>query len=282
MRVRARVSGVVQGVGFRPYVHGLATELGLSGFVLNDSRGVVLEVEGASVERFLARLRDEAPPLASIEALTFEPVPEVRRGGVLDPGQRRRAARRGDRARHRDVRRLPRGAVRPCGSPLPLPVHQLHQLRAAVHDRHGRPVRPAEHDDGGIRDVRGLPGRVRRPGRPPLPRAAERVPGVRPDRDARGRRRDVGGAGGAVGRTAAAAPPTRSPPPRPLAPPTRSPPPRPLAATDAVAAAAARCVAAPSSRSRVSAGTTSRVAPMTRTWSRGCGRANTARTARSR
>ncbi len=76
MRVRARVTGVVQGVGFRPYVHGLATELGLSGFVLNDAAGVVVEVEGASVERFLSRLRDEAPALASIEALTYEPVPE--------------------------------------------------------------------------------------------------------------------------------------------------------------------------------------------------------------
>jgi hydrogenase maturation protein HypF len=74
--VRARVTGVVQGVGFRPYVHGLATELGLSGFVLNDASGVVVEVEGASVERFLARLREEAPPLASIDALTYVPVPE--------------------------------------------------------------------------------------------------------------------------------------------------------------------------------------------------------------
>ncbi len=77
MRVRARVTGVVQGVGFRPYVHGLATELGLSGFVLNDANGVVVEVEGASVDDFLTRLRSDAPPLASIEDLTFEPVPEV-------------------------------------------------------------------------------------------------------------------------------------------------------------------------------------------------------------
>jgi len=53
LRVRARVSGVVQGVGFRPFVHGLAVELGLTGFVFNDSRGVVVEVEGEAVERFL-------------------------------------------------------------------------------------------------------------------------------------------------------------------------------------------------------------------------------------
>ena len=57
-RTRVRVYGTVQGVGFRPYVYRLAGELGLSGFVRNDSRGVVLEVEGPDrdVERFLARL----------------------------------------------------------------------------------------------------------------------------------------------------------------------------------------------------------------------------------
>jgi hydrogenase maturation protein HypF len=70
-RVRVRVNGVVQGVGFRPYVYRLAGELGLSGFVLNDSRGVMLEVEGgpAAVEEFLDRLGPEAPPLAVIDAV---------------------------------------------------------------------------------------------------------------------------------------------------------------------------------------------------------------------
>ena len=45
-RVRARVQGVVQGVGFRPFVYRLAREEQLGGFVLNDERGVVLEVDG--------------------------------------------------------------------------------------------------------------------------------------------------------------------------------------------------------------------------------------------
>ena len=46
-RTRVRVEGTVQGVGFRPYVYRLARELGLGGWVLNDARGVLLEVEGA-------------------------------------------------------------------------------------------------------------------------------------------------------------------------------------------------------------------------------------------
>jgi hydrogenase maturation protein HypF len=74
-RVHVRVQGTVQGVGFRPYVYRLAGELGLAGFVLNDSRGVLLEVEGddAAVERFLARLGPDAPPLAVVERVVAEP-----------------------------------------------------------------------------------------------------------------------------------------------------------------------------------------------------------------
>jgi hydrogenase maturation protein HypF len=73
-RVRVRVEGVVQGVGFRPYVYRLANELALAGYVLNDERGVVLEIEGgaAEVSRFLARLEREAPPLAVLERLVRE------------------------------------------------------------------------------------------------------------------------------------------------------------------------------------------------------------------
>ncbi len=70
-RVRARVEGTVQGVGFRPFVYRLASELDLAGFVLNDERGVLVEVEGGdrAVDGFLRRLAEEAPPLASVEAV---------------------------------------------------------------------------------------------------------------------------------------------------------------------------------------------------------------------
>jgi hydrogenase maturation protein HypF len=71
-RSRARVEGTVQGVGFRPYVHRLAGELGLAGYVLNDAHGVLLEVEGDSVavEEFFHRLAPRAPPLAVIDGVT--------------------------------------------------------------------------------------------------------------------------------------------------------------------------------------------------------------------
>jgi hydrogenase maturation protein HypF len=73
-RARVRVTGTVQGVGFRPYVHRLAGELSLGGFVLNDAHGVLIEVEGSppAVDGFLARLRPEAPPLAVLERVLVE------------------------------------------------------------------------------------------------------------------------------------------------------------------------------------------------------------------
>jgi hydrogenase maturation protein HypF len=73
-RVRVRVEGTVQGVGFRPFVYRLANELGLAGHVLNDARGVVVEAEGegAVVERLLACLADSAPPLAVVERVAAE------------------------------------------------------------------------------------------------------------------------------------------------------------------------------------------------------------------
>jgi hydrogenase maturation protein HypF len=73
-RVRARVTGRVQGVGFRPYVFALASELGLSGFVLNDASGVLVEVEGPACDAFLARLPLDAPPLAAIEHIGIEEI----------------------------------------------------------------------------------------------------------------------------------------------------------------------------------------------------------------
>lgn len=82
-RVRIRVEGTVQGVGFRPYVYRLAGDLDLAGWVLNDAHGVLAEVEGeaAAVERFLARLPADAPPLATVERVVTEDVAPSGSGG---------------------------------------------------------------------------------------------------------------------------------------------------------------------------------------------------------
>jgi hydrogenase maturation protein HypF len=68
------VRGVVQGVGFRPFVYGLATHLELSGFVKNSLGGVLIEVEGdaRSLEHFLTELATRPPPLARIDYLAWE------------------------------------------------------------------------------------------------------------------------------------------------------------------------------------------------------------------
>jgi hydrogenase maturation protein HypF len=71
MRVHLVVRGIVQGVGFRPFVYNLARRSGISGFVLNSAFGAVIEAEGesAEVEAFVLALRAEAPPLARIVAV---------------------------------------------------------------------------------------------------------------------------------------------------------------------------------------------------------------------
>ncbi|SDG83670.1 Hydrogenase maturation protein, carbamoyltransferase HypF [Bradyrhizobium sp. Rc2d] len=66
-RLRVRVSGAVQGVGFRPYVYGLAMRYGLAGFVINGPEGVIIEVEGDRASEFVATLPLEGPPLARID-----------------------------------------------------------------------------------------------------------------------------------------------------------------------------------------------------------------------
>jgi hydrogenase maturation protein HypF len=74
VRTLVRVEGIVQGVGFRPFVYSLATRLGLTGRVGNDVAGVFAEVEGpaAVVREFLLSLEQDAPPLARIERVTTE------------------------------------------------------------------------------------------------------------------------------------------------------------------------------------------------------------------
>ena len=74
LRLRLSVRGAVQGVGFRPFIYRLATELGLTGWVQNSAQGVFIEVEGSQprLNEFLLRIEGEQPPRAFIQSL--EPV----------------------------------------------------------------------------------------------------------------------------------------------------------------------------------------------------------------
>src|ERR1700676_3387336 len=83
IRTSVRVEGVVQGVGFRPFVYSLATRLGLAGWVGNDVDGVFAEVEGSadSVRKFLALVEREAPPLARVERVTAQAMAPNGAGG---------------------------------------------------------------------------------------------------------------------------------------------------------------------------------------------------------
>ncbi len=74
LRIRVTVTGIVQGVGFRPYVYRLAQECGLGGSVRNDGRGVEIEVQGIRAEEFVRRLPREAPPLVLITDLRTEEI----------------------------------------------------------------------------------------------------------------------------------------------------------------------------------------------------------------
>ncbi|HIJ64961.1 MAG TPA: carbamoyltransferase HypF, partial [Candidatus Hydrogenedentes bacterium] len=75
-RVRIELSGVVQGVGFRPYVYSLATKLNLGGFVVNTAQGLVIELEGeqAPIDEFITALRDCPPPLAVVNGTKAQAV----------------------------------------------------------------------------------------------------------------------------------------------------------------------------------------------------------------
>jgi hydrogenase maturation protein HypF len=81
-RTVLRVTGTVQGVGFRPFVYRHAVALGLAGFVLNDSAGVLIDVEGGDeqIAELTRLLVDDAPPLARVASVVAEPAPPTGHG----------------------------------------------------------------------------------------------------------------------------------------------------------------------------------------------------------
>jgi hydrogenase maturation protein HypF len=125
VRTAVRVEGIVQGVGFRPFVYSLATGLGLGGLVGNDVDGVFAEVEGpeAAVREFLRALERDAPALARIERITATDLPlaglAAFRIVASDPAGARRALVAADTATCADcLRELSDPADRRFGYPF--------------------------------------------------------------------------------------------------------------------------------------------------------------------
>jgi len=85
IRKKFRVNGIVQGVGFRPFIFSLASEMGLSGFILNSPSGVVIEAEGPEdlISGFQERLHSEAPPLTRILKCSSEEIPLKNEPGFI-------------------------------------------------------------------------------------------------------------------------------------------------------------------------------------------------------
>ncbi len=93
LRTHIQVRGIVQGVGFRPFVYNLAHSLGLTGFVFNSSSGVTIEIEGdgAAVAAFLETLKADPPQLAEITDITVSEVAVEGSAGFSILGSREEA-----------------------------------------------------------------------------------------------------------------------------------------------------------------------------------------------
>ncbi len=76
-RKKIIIEGIVQGVGFRPFIYQLAKRFGLTGSVCNDTRGVTIEVEGqvSALHQFVTAIRSEKPPLSVIQSLDAQEIP---------------------------------------------------------------------------------------------------------------------------------------------------------------------------------------------------------------
>ncbi len=100
------VTGIVQGVGFRPFVFALAARHGLAGFVLNDGEGVRIEVEGAvpALDAFARDLQREAPELARVDGVSARELTAFGETGFAIRASTRTRGQRRDPGRHRDVR----------------------------------------------------------------------------------------------------------------------------------------------------------------------------------
>jgi hydrogenase maturation protein HypF len=128
---RVSVHGVVQGVGFRPFVYQLASKYRLAGWVRNTSEDVKIEIEGSreSIEGFLTELKNNAPPIARIDGIShsYQPPAGYRTFEI-------------------------RGSTRQEGK------YQL--VSPDIATCHRYPLRPAQHHHAAFHHVPPLPGGI--------------------------------------------------------------------------------------------------------------------------
>ena len=183
-RCSVRVRGVVQGVGFRPFVFRLAranTLGGLGAERRRRRRDSPRRRRSARCETFLRELRAQPPPAASITDDRRQPGRARRPARLHHPREPRAAI--GRRCASRPTCRCATSASRSCSIPAIRAIGYPYINCTNCGPRYSvilRPaLRPAQHDDAGVAARRGLRGRVSRSRRSPLPRAAGRVSGVR-------------------------------------------------------------------------------------------------------
>ena len=135
------VTGVVQGVGFRPFVHRLAGRCQLHGSVKNHSGSVLIEVEGepSSLDVFLDRAVRPTAPLGPDRAAVMGAAADPWGESVPDRAERDRRREPGLHFAGRgDMSGLPCGNARPRRPSVRLSVPELHQLRTSADDHQGR------------------------------------------------------------------------------------------------------------------------------------------------
>ena len=137
------VKGVVQGVGFRPFVYGLATRLDLHGWVCNTSGGVEILVDGQSsnLEKFVQSLSLEKPPLAKIDSIQVDEAPcDSSSSFEIHVSQNVEGAYQPISPGYGNLSRLRTRTVRSERQALSISVHQLHSLWTTLYDYQGYSV----------------------------------------------------------------------------------------------------------------------------------------------
>jgi hypothetical protein len=154
--LRISVHGIVQGVGFRPFVYRLAHRCNLAGTVTNNGDGVSIHVSGPA-ECWKPLLPPSKPKHRRLPVSTASRCRRLNRRRRIPPSVScpvcRGAAEHPDRPGYRPLRRLSARDHGPGQPPVRLPLHQLHQLRSSLFHCRAHSLRPAQHLDARLPHV---------------------------------------------------------------------------------------------------------------------------------